>query len=184
MSFERNKYNSTFIFHGSIWHLNKINITPPLYFMALYVIRTPIPVASRPNAWLWGRLLVEIAVSNPDGGMLSFVIVVYCQVEVSASGWSLDHRSPTECCLSDCESWTLDKETLFHYGLFNYRKLPMKLRAFRFPAFWILFIKGGRSSLRSMPKPGKSWIHDPTVQLVAAACLHSNCAATVTGIST
>jgi len=54
--------------------------------MALYAIRTPIPVASRPNAWLCGRLLVEIAVSNPDGGTLSFVIVVYCQVEVSASG--------------------------------------------------------------------------------------------------
>jgi len=27
--------------------------------------------------------------------------VVYCQMEVSASGWSLVHRSPTECGVSN-----------------------------------------------------------------------------------
>jgi hypothetical protein len=33
-------------------------------------------------------------------GCLSFVSVVCCQVEVSASGWSLVQRSPTECGVS------------------------------------------------------------------------------------
>jgi hypothetical protein len=33
---------------------------------------------------------------------LSLVSVVCCQVEVSASGWSLDHRSPTDCGASLC----------------------------------------------------------------------------------
>jgi hypothetical protein len=34
---------------------------------------------------------------------LSFVSVMFCQVEVSATGWSLVHRSPTECGVSDCD---------------------------------------------------------------------------------
>ena len=29
--------------------------------------------------------------------------VVCCQVEVSASGWSLVQRSPTECGVSECD---------------------------------------------------------------------------------
>ena len=36
-------------------------------------------------------------------GCLSFVSVVCCQVEVSASGRSLVQRSPTECGVSECE---------------------------------------------------------------------------------
>jgi hypothetical protein len=35
-------------------------------------------------------------------GCLSVVIVVCCQVEVSATGWSLVQRSPTECGVSVC----------------------------------------------------------------------------------
>jgi hypothetical protein len=31
------------------------------------------------------------------------VSVVCCQVEVSASGWSLVHRRPTECGVSECD---------------------------------------------------------------------------------
>jgi hypothetical protein len=31
------------------------------------------------------------------------VSVVCCQVEVSASGWSLVQRSPTECGVSECD---------------------------------------------------------------------------------
>ena len=40
---------------------------------------------------------------------LSFVSIVRCQVEVSALGWSLVRRSPTECGVSEsvCGSWTL-----------------------------------------------------------------------------
>jgi hypothetical protein len=35
-------------------------------------------------------------------GCLSVVSVVCCQVEVSATGWSLVQRSPTECVVSEC----------------------------------------------------------------------------------
>jgi len=36
-------------------------------------------------------------------GCLSLVSVVCCQVEVSASGWSLLQRTPTECGVSECD---------------------------------------------------------------------------------
>jgi hypothetical protein len=36
-------------------------------------------------------------------GCLSLVSVVCCQVEVSATGWSLVQRSPTECGVSECD---------------------------------------------------------------------------------
>jgi hypothetical protein len=39
-------------------------------------------------------------------GCLSLVSVVCCQVEVSAIGWSLTQRSPTECGVSECDSET------------------------------------------------------------------------------
>jgi hypothetical protein len=34
---------------------------------------------------------------------LSLVSVVCCQVEVSATGWSLVQRSPNECGVSECD---------------------------------------------------------------------------------
>jgi hypothetical protein len=40
----------------------------------------------------------------PGHGYLSFVIVVYCQVEVSATSWLLVQRSPTDCGAS-CVIW-------------------------------------------------------------------------------
>jgi hypothetical protein len=39
-------------------------------------------------------------------GCLSVVSVVYCQVEVSASGRSLIQRSPTVCGVSECDFQT------------------------------------------------------------------------------
>jgi len=53
---------------------------------------------------VYGRSPPEIVGSNPTGGMdvLSVVSVVCCQVEVSATGWSLVQRSPTECGASLC----------------------------------------------------------------------------------
>jgi hypothetical protein len=35
-------------------------------------------------------------------GYLSLVSVVFCQVEASATDWSLVQRSPTECGVSEC----------------------------------------------------------------------------------
>jgi hypothetical protein len=40
--------------------------------------------------------------SRRGHGCLSLVSVMFCQVEVSASGWSLVQRSPTECDVSEC----------------------------------------------------------------------------------
>jgi hypothetical protein len=65
-------------------------------------LRPQIPVAARSKAWPlacwdcgfefhWGH------------GCLSVVSVVCWQVEVSASGWSLVQRSPTECSVSECD---------------------------------------------------------------------------------
>jgi hypothetical protein len=42
-------------------------------------------------------------------GCLSPVSVVCCQVEVSATGWSLVQRSATECGVSKVWSWSLEK---------------------------------------------------------------------------
>jgi len=41
--------------------------------------------------------LLGLWVIIPSGAWLSLVSAVGCQVEVSASGWSLVQRSPTEC---------------------------------------------------------------------------------------
>jgi hypothetical protein len=41
--------------------------------------------------------------SRRGHGCLSLVSVVCCQVDVSASGWSLVQRSPTECGVSECD---------------------------------------------------------------------------------
>ena len=39
-------------------------------------------------------------------GCLSVMSVVCCQVEVSATGWSLLQRNPTECSVSECDPKT------------------------------------------------------------------------------
>jgi hypothetical protein len=80
----------------------------------------PIPVAVRSKASVCGRSLSGITGSNPAGGMdVSLVSVVCFQVEVSATGWSLVQRSPTEWCVW-VWSWNLDnEEALAHWGLFR-----------------------------------------------------------------
>jgi hypothetical protein len=72
---------------------------------------SPIPVAVRSKTWVCGRSLTVIVGSNPAGGhgCLSVVSVVCCQVEVSATGWSLVQRSPTDCDVSECDHETSTK---------------------------------------------------------------------------
>jgi hypothetical protein len=41
--------------------------------------------------------------SHRGHGCLSLLSVVCSQVEVSATGWSLVQRSPTECGVSECD---------------------------------------------------------------------------------
>jgi len=53
--------------------------------------------------WVCIRSVAGIAGSNPAGGWMSVVSVVRCQVEVSASGWSLVQRRHTECGVSECD---------------------------------------------------------------------------------
>jgi hypothetical protein len=59
-------------------------------------------VAARSNAWDYGRSLFwDCGFEQRQGhGCLSLVSVVCCQVEVSATSWSLIQRSPTECGVS------------------------------------------------------------------------------------
>jgi len=63
-----------------------------------------IPVAARSKAWVCGRYVPGNVGPNParGHGYLSLMSAEGCQVQVSATGWSLVQRSPTECgvCLS------------------------------------------------------------------------------------
>jgi len=56
--------------------------------------RKPIPVAARVG---------DFGFESPQGhGRRSVVSVVCCQIEVSATSWSLVQRSPTDCGASLC----------------------------------------------------------------------------------
>jgi len=87
-------------------------------------ILPPFPVATQSKAWVYGRSLAGIVSSNPAGRMdvLFLVSVECCQVEVSASGWSLVQRSPPDCGVSECdhESSTMERQCptggLLHHG--------------------------------------------------------------------
>ena len=59
---------------------------------------SPVPVAARPKARVYGRSLAGISGSDPTDGMnvLSLASVVCCKVEVSALGRSIFLRSITE----------------------------------------------------------------------------------------
>jgi hypothetical protein len=57
--------------------------------------------------------------------MFVFVFVVCCQVEVSATGWSLVQRSPTECGVSQMcviVKPRRNEEAQAHIGLSSHRK--------------------------------------------------------------
>jgi hypothetical protein len=60
-------------------------------------------VAARSTAWVCGRLLAEIAGSNPAGGMDVFFCqyCLYCRVKVSAMDRSLFQRNPSEFVVSE-----------------------------------------------------------------------------------
>ena len=83
-------------------------------------------MAARSKAWVCCRSFAGIAGSNPAGGMevFSLVNIVCCQVEVSASSWSLVQKSPTDCGVSDSVwSWILaNVEALAHWGVLRLGK--------------------------------------------------------------
>jgi hypothetical protein len=81
----------------------------------------PIPVAARSKAWVCGRSLAGITGSSLTGSMdvcLSLVIVVCCQVEVSATGRSTVQRSATQCvCVRACARCVVTgKNNLYTYN--------------------------------------------------------------------
>ena len=63
---------------------------------------SPVPVAARSKAWVYGRSPVDIVGSNPTGGMDVRLLWVFCQLEISATDWSLVQKSPTDCGASLC----------------------------------------------------------------------------------
>jgi len=68
-------------------------------------------VAAQSKARVCGRSLAGIASSNQAGGMnVACECCGCCQVEVSATGQSLVHRSPTECGMSECDRGTSTME--------------------------------------------------------------------------
>jgi len=88
-----------------------------LLFNYTTALPVPILVAARSKAWVCCHSLAGITGWNPAGGMdVSLLWVLCCQVEVSASGWTLVQRSPTEC--GWVWSWSHDsEEALAHWGL-------------------------------------------------------------------
>jgi hypothetical protein len=68
-------------------------------------------------------------------GCLSLVSVVCCQVEVSATSWSLVQRSPTDCGVSKvCVIMKprRNEEAQAHIGLSSHRKQKTKFNSKRF----------------------------------------------------
>ena len=54
------------------------------------------------TSYIYGAPILDVSRSHRGHGYLSVVSVVCCQVEVSATSWSLVQRSPTECGASLC----------------------------------------------------------------------------------
>ena len=73
------------------------------YELTKEIVTLPIPLTSRPNAWVCGCSLAGIGGSNlaRAHGCLSLVTVVCYPVEVPASGWSPEQRGLSERGVSE-----------------------------------------------------------------------------------
>jgi hypothetical protein len=77
------------------------------YYLKSSTTRMPISAAVRYKSWVCGLSLPGVeGLSLAGSRWPSLVSVVCCEVEVSVSGWSLVQRSPTECCVSECDCET------------------------------------------------------------------------------
>jgi hypothetical protein len=81
----------------------KIQNCIPVEFRKLKV--QPVPVTVWSKAWVWGRSLFGVFgfESCWRHESVSLVSVVCCQVQVSATGWSVVQRIPTECGVPEYE---------------------------------------------------------------------------------
>jgi hypothetical protein len=88
--------------------VNKLEVPILLLRLAVWIVyMPPVNVSNCRSQWpcvglrplaCWDRGFE----SHRVHGCLSLVCVVCCQVEVSATDWSLVHRSPTDCGASLC----------------------------------------------------------------------------------
>jgi len=92
---------------------------------------------------VWGVVLRSLACwdcefeSRRGHGFLSLMSVLCYQVEVSASGWSLLQRSPTECGVSWVWLWILDNEVaLACWGLLRHGKKKKEIKTMPFYYWW------------------------------------------------
>jgi hypothetical protein len=84
------------------WKESVQELSPVCILLLVYVCWSQWPRGLRPRfaaAWLLG-----LGVRKPPGAWMfvSCECCVFCQVEVSASGWSLVQRSRTQCRMSNC----------------------------------------------------------------------------------
>ena len=92
-----------------LWY-NVFDAAWPLHLQfvrfCLYLLtRNSIPVPARSKASVCGWSLAGILGSNPAGDLNICLLfsVVCCQAEITATGWSLVQRSPTDCGVSECD---------------------------------------------------------------------------------
>ena len=98
-NFSRHELNESYLDQAN-WH-----------YSVIHNYRSQWPRGLRRGSAAAGLLGLRIWI--PLGrGCLSFVSDVCCQIEVSASGWSLFQRSPTECDVSECRRVVWIEETL------------------------------------------------------------------------
>ena len=79
------------------------------------------PSGRSSKAWICGRSLTGIAVSNPTEGIdVRLLWVLCCPVEVSTSGSLVVQRSPSECNLFKCDNEAFIMESQVHKGLLRH----------------------------------------------------------------
>ena len=73
------------------------------------------PAAALCKAWVCRRSLAGTTGSNPEGDMDICLLCFLFQVEVSATGWSLVQKVPSDCGALKFVWWLgLDNEELAH----------------------------------------------------------------------
>jgi len=102
---------------------------------------SPISVAVRSKARVCGRLLVATVGSNPAGDMnvcLSWVLCIG-QVQAFATGWSLIHRIPTDCGVSECDHKSSKMRRPWPTGgLLHHGKIKLNIINSVFPSLWFV----------------------------------------------
>ena len=97
-----------------LWKIS--SITQEVLPLKLFLIHIlVIPVAARYNMWVCEGSLDGIADSNPACVMGVFEC---CQVQISATGSSLDRKCPTHCSLPECGSYNKTTRCTYFSNLF------------------------------------------------------------------